>query len=144
MQRQAQLQELADRHDIRQLMFAYAGAADLSDPDQRAAKLRAILAEDAVIEYGFGRRDGADAIVQTLNEILANFAFTHHLVSNEEIEIEGDEASGEYLLTATHGPKEGAIFCAGARCKQRYARVGNGWVITHHLSQSLWNDRPQS
>ncbi|WP_070157607.1 nuclear transport factor 2 family protein [Sphingobium phenoxybenzoativorans] len=137
------LSDLLARREIRQLMFAYGGAADLGDPVSRASQLRAILAPDATIEYGFGRREGADAIIQTLNEILGGFEFTHHLVSNEEIEIDGDTARGHYLLTATHGPKDGAIFCAGARCSQRYARIDGRWVITSHLSQSLWNDRPQ-
>lgn len=132
---------LRDREEIRQLMIAYGRAADCGNGDERARRLREILTPDAVIEYSFGVVEGREEIIATLNKMMGTFDYTHHLVSNDEIKIDGDNATGHYLLTAVHGPKDGPMFWAGARYTEQLVRTIEGWRIQRHQSRSLWNSK---
>lgn len=65
------------------------------------------LTEYVDVEYEFGTWNGIEAHKHMVkNTILQVFSFTHHIISNDLIEIDGNTAIGEYRVTGSHGLME--------------------------------------
>jgi ketosteroid isomerase-like protein len=123
-------EELIDRHELEQLVYAYCRHFDDNEPDAVAA----LFTDDAVVDYGpeFPNIVGAAAIAGGIRAGLEErFAATSHHVSNIQIDFDGpDCATGVTYLYAWHryrdGSPDGELW---GRYHHRFQRVAAGWRI---------------
>ncbi|WP_070157610.1 nuclear transport factor 2 family protein [Sphingobium phenoxybenzoativorans] len=134
-----QVQNLSDREAIRQIMYAYSRAADTKDEAVRAKILSGIFVLDGTIEYGFGTWTGVSEVIGALSRMTRPYSFTHHIISNDEIEIAGDTAVARYMVTGAHG-HDGRVFWAGARYTHDLVRTAEGWRLVKHKCVAGWRD----
>lgn len=99
------LQYLIDRREIEDLMIAYCNAIDLHDWDA----LDDIFAADAEIDYTAlgGPKDNLPAIKRFLDASLPNFKHKQHIISNMQITVAGDKATGRTCCINPMGMPEG-------------------------------------
>lgn len=136
MDLEATVRELADRHEITELIHAYCERFDRNDPPG----VGALFTDDAVIDYNPDtpslRGDQlADTIAVGLRE---TFAATSHHVSNVSITFEdADTARSLCYLDAWHryhdGSPDGYLW---GRYLHRFRRTAQGWRITELLLQA--------
>ena len=125
------VQEVVDRHEIEQLIYAYCFHFDQNEPEAVAA----LFTHDAVVDYGpeFPNIVGAALIAETIAVGLEQrFAATSHHVSNIQLTFDGpDRATGVTYLYAWHryrdGSPDGELW---ARYHHRFERTAAGWRIT--------------
>jgi ketosteroid isomerase-like protein len=139
----AMLRELADRHEITELIHAYCERFDRNDPDGVAA----LFTADAVIDYNpdtpnIAGEDLAASMAVGLDTI---FAATSHHVSNISITFErddseaddADDARSRCYLDAWHryhdGSPDGFLW---GRYLHRFRRTPGGWRISELLLQA--------
>lgn len=131
---------LRDREEIRQIMYAYSRAADAPTQQERAQVLGAVLADDGAIEYTFGTWTGRGEVIAALGRMVAPFNFTHHIISSDDIRIDGDQAIATYVVTAAHSKGNAPVFWAGARYTQQLVRTSDGWRLRRHVCVPCWQD----
>ena len=102
------MQELVDRIEIEQLIYAYCFHFDQNEPEAVAT----LFPDDAVVDYGpeFPNIVGAASIVETIAVGLERlFAATSHHVSNIQLAFDGpDAATGHTYLYAWHRYRDGS------------------------------------
>jgi len=100
--------QLADRHAIAELFYAYARHFDRNEPEA----IVALFTEDAIVDYGpeFATARGVDEILAGISQGLStNFAATSHHVSNISIEfIDSDNATAVAYVYAWHRYRDGS------------------------------------
>src|SRR6188472_4033512 len=86
-----ELQALADRFEIHELLARYARAVDDHDWDL----YRSVFTDDAYIDYrSAGGIDGPrDVVAAFLEEAFAGITWAQHYITNVEIELDGDAAT---------------------------------------------------
>jgi 3-phenylpropionate/cinnamic acid dioxygenase small subunit len=136
------LQALADRLDIEDLLTRYAWALDSKQFDE----LDDVFTPDAHIDYtSSGGEAGAYPDVKAwLAKVLPNFPAYQHLVTNKQITIDGDTATSraEFYNPMVMAKRDGttAIFFVGGEYHDQLVRTPNGWRITDRLEKSIWTD----
>ena len=132
----ARLQRLEDIEAIRALKARYCERCDADyDPDGLAA----LFTEDAIWDGGntFGVARGREAIRRHFQGASSRVAIARHQVMNPIIEVEGDDATGHWLLfqpCTNAGTDEGgervdeAVWLA-ATYADTYRREGGRWLI---------------
>lgn len=135
----AQLERLADRLAIEEVLARYCRGIDRCDP----AELERVFAPDASIDYGDGPSP-RDAAIADLMEGLGAMRLTHHNIGNVICEIDGERARAETYCVAHHlfgGPDGGEIeLVVGGRYLDRLARGADAaWRITERLYVMDWN-----
>src|ERR1700758_817773 len=95
----AQLQWLVDRAAITDVLTAMPNRAN----SQAYESIRELFTDDGVIEVPYATIPAAD-IPERVGRIMGGFAATHHMVSNIEIDIDGDAATSHHYLRAVHVP----------------------------------------
>ncbi len=143
------LQQLADRLAIRDLVDGYARAVD--QPDGQAAA--ALFTPDGVLRI-FERgtpapvreREGREQIASAM-EGLRRYDTTLHVVANHYADIDGDTATGETYCLAHHvRDVEGQgdmDFVMAIRYLDRFRRTDEGWRIERReLQVEFTEDRP--
>jgi ketosteroid isomerase-like protein len=126
----AALQELLDRRELEELVFAYCRHFDLNEPELVAA----LFTEDALVDYGpeFPNIVGAAKIGETIAVGLEQtFEATSHHVSNIQLVFDGpDRVTGHTYLYAWHryrdGSPDGELW---GRYEHRFERTAAGWRI---------------
>jgi uncharacterized protein (TIGR02246 family) len=143
------LQLLADRLALRQLVDDYARAVDQPDGESAAA----LFVPDGVLcifERGTAEpvreRKGRDEIAAAMNG-LTRYDTTLHFVGNHYAAIDGDIATGETYCLAHHIREvegEGSMdFVMAIRYLDAYRRVDEGWCIARReLRVEFTEDRP--
>lgn len=135
----------SDREAIRALAHLYGRGVDARSVAEQAA-FDACLTEDVEVDYGeFGAWRGLDTHKQRLKATVMDvLAFTHHLVTNGIIAIDGDSAHASYRVTAAHGVPDGAggvhVVWGGATYEQDCVRTPQGWRIARHYCGPAWTD----
>ena len=129
---EARVRRLEDIEAIRQLKAAYCAACD---DGYDADRLAALFTEDAVWDGGrtFGVVEGREAIRRHFRGASRRLTIARHQVMNPIIELDGDRASGHWLLfqpctSASADGSETAMWLA-ATYSDSYARHGDGWLI---------------
>lgn len=128
---EARVRRLEDIEAIKQLKAQYCAACD---DGYDADRLAALFTEDAIWDGGrtFGVVEGREAIRKHFRGASKRLTIARHQVMNPIIEIDGDEASGHWLLfqpcTSAGADGEQAVWLA-ATYADRYARSGDGWLI---------------
>jgi hypothetical protein len=138
------LQTLADRLEINDLLNRYADSVDRQDWDQLAT----CFTPDAHIDYSAsgGAEGSYPEVAKWLADTLKLFAMTQHFVTNSHVSIDGDAATGRayfynpMTLTGADGGTDFLI--VGGYYKDDYARTANGWRITNRREEMAFMDGP--
>ena len=136
------LQALADRLDIEDVLTRYAWALDSKQFDD----LDQVFTPDAHIDYtSSGGEAGAYPDVKAwLAKVLPHFPAYQHLVTNKQITIDGDRATSraEFYNPMVMAKRDGttSIFFVGGEYHDQLVRTPNGWRITNRLEKSIWTD----
>lgn len=135
------LDEIADEHDLRELLLLYCRGVDRRD----MALLRSVFHEDAGIDYGAAFYAGPVAgFLANVPAALSSFGITQHHITNSVFRCAGDTAQGESYFIAYHLlklPGQG-MYIAGGRYLDHFARRGGVWRISHRTAVRDW-DMPE-
>jgi ketosteroid isomerase-like protein len=132
---EARLRRLEDIEAIKQLKARYCAYCD---DDYDADGLASLFTEDAVWDGGgtFGRADGRDGVRKHFAGASDRVTIARHQVMNPIVEIDGDSATGHWLLfqpcTNAGSDGEQAMWLA-ATYADRYRRVDGEWLIAETL-----------
>lgn len=132
--------ELRDRYDVGQVMIRYATSVDQGDLERYAT----CFTEDVEVS-GFGEKSGEPTFtdratyVPWVGKALQNFSATHHQITNQEVEIDGDRAHLRSYVQATHemANDPDTLMVLWAIYDDRLVRTDDGWRITHHTLERL-------
>ena len=120
-----------DRHAIQDVIVTYAASVD----DRNFDAYRACFADDVVLE-GFAGEPvhGLETWMKFVEEALASYRATQHMLGVPKIEIDGDAASMRTDVQATHFPSdpEAKTLVLWATYETKLARSTRGWQIQHH------------
>jgi 3-phenylpropionate/cinnamic acid dioxygenase small subunit len=137
------LQGIADRLEIAELLARYARGLDTQDWDL----WRSVFADDAYIDYrSAGGIDGRrNDIADWLEKTFAMFPMSQHAISNIECDIDGDTARVRALF---HNPLQmpgvnGPTFCGGFY-HHRMVRTASGWQSVELIEETSWMTNPPS
>jgi len=135
------LAALVDRLAIDDLVTAYADALDHRAWDRFAQCFTA----DATVDYtsSGGPAGPLTEVLPWLEEMLALFSMSQHLVTNRMVQVTGDEASGRAyffnpMRLRAHGDGAEALFYVGGYYDDRFVRTGDGWRIAARLESMAW------
>ena len=134
------LQEISDRLELQDLIYAYSDIIDRKEFD----RLRDIFTEDAYIDYTAmgGAAGGLEAIIAFLKDAMTLFPNSQHLNANIQIKVNGDEASGRVMcfnpmeMTRKDGGHE--MFMCGIWYVDKYVRTEQGWRIRERVEEKSW------
>jgi hypothetical protein len=127
---EAALHESLDKQAIREALLRYCRGVDRADPEL----INSAYHSDALDEHGVATLHGA-AIGPGLVEIVSKSRVSMHQVSNQLIEITGQDSAGsETYFTAWQSmPREGGeqMLVAIGRYVDRFERRQGEWKIAH-------------
>ncbi|HEX7094381.1 MAG TPA: nuclear transport factor 2 family protein [Acidimicrobiales bacterium] len=133
------LQTLADRIEINDLLTRYAHAVDSKD----WALYRTVFTPDAHIDYesAGGVKGDLDTVVAWLEQTMAGFPMTQHLVSNIDVKLDGDTAQVRAMFYNPMGMPSGKNFFCGGWYNHELVRTPDGWRSRKLIEESAWFDR---
>ncbi|HEY4331621.1 MAG TPA: nuclear transport factor 2 family protein [Ilumatobacteraceae bacterium] len=131
------LQGVADRLEIAELLARYARGLDTKDWDL----WRSVFLDDSYIDYrSAGGVDGNRHEVSAwLEKTFAPFPMSQHAITNIECEIDGDEALVRAIF---HNPVQfpgitGPSFYGGSY-QHRMRRTADGWRSVELIEHTAW------
>lgn len=130
------LREVADRLEIDALLTRYAKAVDRRDWDL----YRTVFTPDARIDYtsAGGPASGVDEMCAWLDEALAQFPATQHLVSNIDIVFAGDSATVEAMFHNPMKMPDGSAWVTGGWYHHALVRTDEGWRSGEMVEESAY------
>jgi ketosteroid isomerase-like protein len=136
-----ELQEIADRFEIAEVVYRYSTALDTRD----WALLREVFTADGVYRMGVrGEFTGPDAIAEKLQEVLGRLQATQHLIGNPTIDVDGDTARCTSYVRAQHyrtgHDTGGNTLDMGGTYVDRLVRTADGWRIAHRILEITWRE----
>ena len=134
-----ELEALADRLAIEDLLTRYAHAVDRHDWDL----YRSVFTDDAHIDYtsAGGIAGTLDEAVTFLATTLPMFEMTQHLVGNVDVRIEGDTATVSAMFNNPMRLPGGEVWFTGGWYHHDLVRTGDGWRSRNLREESAWFDR---
>jgi len=133
-------QAISDHIEIAQLVQRYGKALDEKD----YVLLDSVFTPDAVTNYELGELGNRTtypqmrALFESFNAV---FSFTQHLLSAPLVDLDGDEATAETRLVATHGLErksgEKSVWFVIGFYRDSLVRTPEGWRIRERLFQGL-------
>ena len=126
-----------DRRAIIDLTVAYCWALDTAD----WGRLAEVFVPDATANLGGSDHDGLPDIVGRITTALGRYSDSQHMVTNHEVEVDGDEATCRCYLQAQHvhgDPLDGRNYAVGGRYEDRLVRTADGWRIAHRDLIVMW------
>ena len=126
-----------DQAQIQRVLFDYAWGCDNGDWDL----LRSIFTDDAHLDYAStgGPAGGRDEVVAWLERSLTQLDFIQHVVSNFQIDVSGDNASGRAMFFATfRAPGSGGVLFTGGYYALELVRNSNGWLLKRLSEDNRW------
>ncbi|HYC21608.1 MAG TPA: nuclear transport factor 2 family protein [Candidatus Bathyarchaeia archaeon] len=140
-QRRLSQEEIADRLEIADLLARYCHAID----SKQWELLDGVFTPDARIDYttSGGIQGRFPEVKDWLAKTLVHFPMTQHLVTNLQIEIQGDRATSRaYFYNPMGEPKpEGPglkLFFVGGYYLDKLTRTPAGWRISERFEQQAW------
>ncbi|MEC8946977.1 MAG: nuclear transport factor 2 family protein [Actinomycetota bacterium] len=132
-------QALEDRIAAEDLLTRYATAVDRRDWVQ----YRSIFTSDAEIDYSSagGIAGTVDEIVEFLSTSLEMFEMTQHLVSNIDLEVNGDSATVTAMFNNPMRLPGGDTWFTGGWYHHDLVRTPDGWRSQRLREESAWFDR---
>lgn len=133
------LQTLADRIEINDLLTRYAHAVDSKD----WALYRTVFTPDAHIDYesAGGVKGDIETVVSWLEQTMAGFPMTQHLVANIDVKLDGDTATVRAMFYNPMGMPNGKTFFCGGWYNHELVRTPDGWRSRKLVEESAWFDR---
>jgi uncharacterized protein (TIGR02246 family) len=131
------LQLLLDERELRALMVAFGSALDRKD----WAAYAETFAADGEFEIMGQRRAGHEAIAAGPARDLEKFAALQHLVANQTVAVDGDEATGQWYLFGIHvpdGERRDRHADIGGCYRYRARRTPDGWRFSDVRLEVLW------
>jgi len=131
------LQEISDRLEIQDLIVEYCDAIDHCKID----RLDDIFTEDAFIDYTAmgGEKGDRETIKTFLKAVLPIFKNTQHLISNYQIKLNGDSATGRIMC---FNPMElddnNPVMFLGLWYVDEYVRTEQGWRIKTRVEEKSY------
>jgi hypothetical protein len=129
---------LAEHHAVNQLCKIYAIGLDMRDYDLA----RSAFADDAMI----AGRDGLEPVDTSLARIYAiaaSFHATQHVIGNQYVDLNGDDAIVWSYGIAHHKVAKGEDkdeIIAGVQYRDTCRRFAEGWLIVERSVANLWID----
>ena len=132
-------QALADRIAAEDLLTRYATAVDRRDWEQ----YRSIFTADAEIDYtsAGGIAGTVDEVVEFLSTSLELFEMTQHLVSNIDLEVNGESATVTAMFNNPMRLPGGDTWFTGGWYHHDLVRTPDGWRSRRLREVSAWFDR---
>lgn len=141
-------QVLLDKEAIKDLWYNSCYLVDDGDIDG----VMEAFTEDATMDTGaFGSADGRDAIREMLESLFdEELLFTRHMVHNPLIQVDGDEATGQWYLDCPTITGEGEAIWLQGTYKHKFRRVDDKWKISKFTFEATyatpydegWAERP--
>lgn len=133
------LQTLADRIEINDLLTTYATAVDNKD----WALYRTVFTPDAFINYesAGGVKGNVDEVVAWMETTMAGFPMTQHLVANIGVQLSGDGATVRAMFYNPMQVSTGKNFFCGGWYNHELVRTADGWRSKQLVEESAWFDR---
>ena len=136
------VQELADKLAIHEVLYRYARAVDTQD----WGLMPTVFVADAVLDYtdmGGPADVPRDEVVAWLAESLRPVPMTQHSITNIEGDLQGDAAE---VVALFHNPMQlpgvdGVTVCGG-RYHHQMVRTADGWRSRHLREENLWFSNP--
>lgn len=128
-----------ERTAVIDLTIAYAYALD----DRRFEDLRDIFTADAVGDLAGVHCDGIEAIIERIRRALTRLDASQHVVTNQQVRIDGDEGTCRSYLVAQHvkrGLAGGENFIMAGTYTDRLARTPAGWRIAARSLEIIWTE----
>ncbi len=139
---QATLEWLADRARISDLLYSFASALDTKnwrEYTDNYADGGYIELPDPISSTGAMFSLHKEQMMELLPKSLGRYRGTHHISSNHQIDIAGDEATSRSYLQAVHVKDDPTDhWSAGGWYDCRYRRTTAGWKFTHVKLHSVW------
>ncbi len=133
------LQALADRIAVEDLLTRYATAVDRRDWD----RYRSVFTDDAEIDYtsAGGIAGTLDEIIEFLTTTMDMFEMTQHLISNIDLVVDGDSATVTAMFNNPMRLPEGETWFTGGWYHHDLVRTSDGWRSRRLREESVWFDR---
>lgn len=129
------LATLLDQARIQAVLTRYATVLDEHD----WAGLQQVFAADAVAHYtGVGDFHGRESIISVVRDFLEGCGSTQHLLGNVRIQVNGDQATAQCYLQATHagcGAYLGQTMTVWGQYSDCLERRAEGWRIVERSLQ---------
>lgn len=131
------LQEIADRMEINNLLIDYCSAVDTQDIDQ----FDHIFTPDAHIDYSAmgGTKGPVSEVKAYLKKVLPHFPRTQHMIANSRVWVEGDSARARTMchnpmvMPKQDGSEQVAFY--GLWYVDRLVRTPEGWRISERVEE---------
>jgi hypothetical protein len=130
------LDELADRMELRDLVTRYSGIPD----DRNYALVDEVFTQDAELVgpgFSFSGREKIRVGMQAIEQ----YSATLHCVHNHSVELAGDAARGETYCIANHLHEVDGVpykLDWGVRYADQYRRDSGGWRISRRELRVVW------
>jgi hypothetical protein len=137
------LQSVRDELDIQRVVHDYAWACDNAD----WALLASVFTEDAELDYSTtgGPKGSRDEVVAWLEESLSQVEMIHHVVSNFQIDLDGDRADVRAMFhCSVRVPGMDGLIVTGGYYRQEHVRTPEGWRIRRQFEDNRWMDLPSA
>ena len=135
------LQQLSDRFEIQDILVDYSRCIDRKDWQG----LDRVFTQDAFIDYTVmgGPKGSLAEIKQFLSDAMALFSATQHAISNFEIVLNGDSATGRIMCfnpqVLNLGEDQQYTFFIGLWYIDEYVRTAEGWRIRSRIEEKSYD-----
>lgn len=129
------IQTLLDERAIYRQLCRFAEAMDRREWQG----LDTVMLDDAVADYGLGRRVGRAAIVAEMRAFLDDCGPTQHLLANVVIDVDGDEAVSTAYVADMHvgtGDRSHLTFRTLGDYRDSWIRTDAGWRIAERIKHN--------
>ncbi len=129
---------VADRIEIADLLTRYARAVDTRDWEL----YRQVFTPSAHIDYtsAGGVAGDLETVAAWLEQTLAGFDMTQHLISNLEVDVDGDEARVRAMFFNPMRASDGTQFTCGGWYDHDLVRTDAGWRSRRLVEDAAWFD----
>lgn len=145
---EARLHQLESENAVRACMNRYMVLCDALDARTPLDELAGLFTADAIWEgkgakyaKSFGGYRGREAIRAMFAGYMtepAHFALNVHFLCSELIRVEGDEASGSWVMLQTSTFASGASHLNAARLTVRFREEQGVWRMAHFQTENLF------
>ena len=135
------LQSVRDELDIQRVISDYAWACDNGD----WGLLKSIFTDDAQLDYTTtqGPAGGRDEICAWLEQSLSQVEWIHHVVSNFQIDLDGDRAKVRAMFhCSVQIPGAPDVVVTGGYYDEDFVRTPDGWKIQRLFEDNRWMKGP--
>jgi ketosteroid isomerase-like protein len=135
------LQSVRDELDIQRVIADYAWACDNRD----WGLLKSIFTDDAYLDYSStqGPAGPRDEIVAWLEESLSQVAMIQHVVTNHQIDLDGDRAKVRAMFYCTlRLPGMDEMLETSGHYDEEFVRGSDGWKIQRLYEDNRWMNMP--